>query len=95
MVFYRDLIAAALELAPDQTLAAIAAEVVAFKMPGTGVPGFRRRSLQIADAGIYDVRLHRDEVVAPLRPALAGARSLPMTTEAGHRAQGRPGQAPG
>jgi len=66
MVFYRDLIAAALETAPDLTLSAIAAEAQAFSMPGTGVPGFLRKSAQIADAGIYDVRIHRDEVIAPL-----------------------------
>jgi acyl-[acyl-carrier-protein] desaturase len=66
MVFYRDLIAAALEAAPDLTLQAIAAEAQAFAMPGTGVPGFLRKSALISDAGIYDVRIHRDEVVAPL-----------------------------
>jgi acyl-[acyl-carrier-protein] desaturase len=66
MVFYRDLVGAALALAPEQTLPAIAEEVARFEMPGTGVPGFLRRSLLIAEAGIYDVRRHRDEVVAPL-----------------------------
>jgi acyl-[acyl-carrier protein] desaturase len=66
MVFYRDLIDAALETAPNLTLSAIAAEAQAFSMPGTGVPGFLRKSAQIADAGIYDVRIHRDEVIAPL-----------------------------
>jgi acyl-[acyl-carrier protein] desaturase len=86
MVFYRDLIAAALELAPDQTLAAIAAEVLGFQMPGTSVPGFLRKSIQIADAGIYDVRIHRDEVVAPLVRHWQ-ALELPMTTEVGQRAQ--------
>src|SRR5262245_46603652 len=86
MVFYRDLISAALELAPDHTMAAIAAEVLEFQMPGTGVPGFQRKSVQIADAGIYDLRLHCDEVVIPL---LRHWRTLelPMTTEAGQRAQ--------
>jgi acyl-[acyl-carrier-protein] desaturase len=66
MVFYRDLIAAALEMAPELTLVAIAAETQTFSMPGTGVPGFLRKSAQIAEAGIYDVRVHRDEVIAPL-----------------------------
>jgi acyl-[acyl-carrier protein] desaturase len=86
MIFYRNLIAAALELAPDQALTAIAAEVVGFQMPGTGVPGFRRKSVQIADAGVYDLRLHRDEVVAPLVRHWQ-ALEVPMTTEAGQRAQ--------
>ena len=86
LIFYRDLITAALELAPDQTLGAISAEVAGFQMPGTGVPGFRRKSIQIADAGIYDLRLHRDEVVAPL---VRHWRALERraSTDAGRRAQ--------
>jgi acyl-[acyl-carrier-protein] desaturase len=35
-------------------------------MPGTGIPGFTRRAAVVARAGIYDLRVHRDEVVAPL-----------------------------
>ena len=87
MVFYRDLIAAALEIAPDQTLGAVVAEVVRFQMPGTGVPGFNRKSIQIADAGIYNVRLHRDEVVAPLIRYWRLLQVRP-TSDAGLRAQG-------
>ena len=67
MVFYRDLVAAALELAPGSDDAwPIAAEAIGFQMPGAAMPGFLRRSVHIADAGIYDVRLHRDEVITPL-----------------------------
>jgi acyl-[acyl-carrier-protein] desaturase len=65
---------------------AIAAEVVGFQMPGTGVPGFLRKSIQIADAGIYDVRIHREEVAAPLVRHWQ-ALDLPMTTQAGQEAQ--------
>jgi acyl-[acyl-carrier-protein] desaturase len=86
MIFYRDLVAASLALAPDQTMVAIAAEVVGFQMPGTGVPGFLRKSIQIADAGIYDVRIHREEVVAPLVRHWQ-ALDLPMTSQAGQEAQ--------
>jgi acyl-[acyl-carrier protein] desaturase len=86
MIFYRDLVAASLGLAPDQTMGAIAAEVVGFQMPGTSVPGFLRKSMQIADAGIYDVRIHRDEVVAPLLRHWQ-ALEWPLTTDAGRRAQ--------
>jgi acyl-[acyl-carrier-protein] desaturase len=86
MIFYRDLIAAALDVAPDQTLAAVAAEIVEFQMPGTRVPGFRRKSIQIADAGIYDLQIHRDEVVLPL---VRHWQTLerPVTTDAAQRAQ--------
>lgn len=86
MVFYRDLITAALALAPDQTVSAIASETVAFKMPGTGVPGFLQRSVQIADAGIYDVRLHRDEVLTPLLRHWQ-ALTVPVTSETARLAQ--------
>ena len=86
MLFYRDLIAAALELVPDQTVIALAREVAEFKMPGTGVPGFLRRTVLIAEAGIYDVRLHRDEVIAPLLLHWR-ALSIPLQTAAGKRAQ--------
>jgi acyl-[acyl-carrier-protein] desaturase len=66
MIFYRDLVRAAMEIDPEQTVVAVAAEVLGFQMPGTGIPNFARKSVQIASAGIYDLRIHRDEVVAPV-----------------------------
>jgi len=66
MVFYRNLVAGALEIAPDETLAAIRDEVVGFQMPGAGMTDFARNSLTIAKAGIYDLRLHHDEVIMPV-----------------------------
>jgi len=66
MIFYRNLVAAALEIAPDQTMRAITDEVVSFQMPGAIIPGFARKAVQIAMAGIYDLRVHHDDVVMPL-----------------------------
>jgi len=66
MVFYRDLCTAALALTPSQTVLAIAAEVTGFQMPGTGITNFGRKAKQIAKAGIYDLRIHHDEVITPL-----------------------------
>ena len=66
MVFYRNLVTAALEIAPSQTLRAITNEVVGFVMPGSVIPGFGRKAVQIANAGIYDLRIHHDEVIMPL-----------------------------
>jgi acyl-[acyl-carrier-protein] desaturase len=66
MIFYRNIVAAALELAPDQTMRAIRDEVVTFQMPGSVIPGFSRKAVQIAKAGIYDLRIHHDDIVAPL-----------------------------
>jgi acyl-[acyl-carrier-protein] desaturase len=66
MIFYRNLVQAALEIAPDQTLRAIVDEVASFQMPGSIIPGFNRKAVQIAKAGIYDLRIHHDDVVMPL-----------------------------
>ncbi len=66
MVFYRNLFAAALELAPDQTVQAVWDVVEGFQMPGSTIEGFTQRSLKIALAGIYDLRIHRDEVLNPV-----------------------------
>ena len=35
-------------------------------MPGAGIPGFMRKAADIAKAGIYDLRVHRDEVLLPI-----------------------------
>ncbi len=66
MVFYRNIVAAALDIAPDETMRAIADEVIGFEMPGATMAGFRKNSTIIAKAGIYDLRLHHDDVVAPI-----------------------------
>jgi len=66
MIFYRDLVRAALQISPDETVQAIAKEAMGFEMPGTGIRDFNRRAVQIAKAGIYDLRIHHDEVLHPL-----------------------------
>lgn len=66
MVFYRDILGAALKIQPSRAVQAIVAEVLAFKMPGNGIPGFMRKAATMAKAGIYDLRVHRDEVLMPI-----------------------------
>ncbi|MEH0828620.1 MULTISPECIES: acyl-ACP desaturase [unclassified Micromonospora] len=66
MVFYRNLLGAAFELAPSQAMRAVADVLADFQMPGVGIDGFARKSVAIALAGIYDLRQHRDEVVMPV-----------------------------
>lgn len=66
MVFYRNLVTAALALEPNETMRAITDEVVGFEMPGAIIPGFARKAVTIAKAGIYDLRIHHDDVVMPL-----------------------------
>lgn len=66
MLFYRNVMAAAFELDPDATMVAVDSVVQDFQMPGNEVEGFTRRSVQIAMAGIYDLRIHHDEVLSPV-----------------------------
>jgi acyl-[acyl-carrier-protein] desaturase len=66
MVFYRDILSAALKVDPSSTVRAIVDEVLAFEMPGAGIPNFLRKAAAIARAGIYDIRIHRDEVLLPI-----------------------------
>jgi acyl-[acyl-carrier-protein] desaturase len=66
MVFYRDMIEVALAVDPSRTIEAIADEVMRFEMPGAVMPEFARKSVQIAKAGIYDLRIHHDDVIWPL-----------------------------
>jgi len=66
MVFYRNIVAAALDRAPNEAMQAIANEVMNFQMPGATMAGFTRNAVTIAKAGIYDQRLHHDEVIMPI-----------------------------
>ena len=57
---------AALKIDPSAAVRAIVDEVLKFEMPGAGIPGFMRKAADIAKAGIYDLRVHRDEVLLPI-----------------------------
>jgi len=64
-LFYRDLVAAGLEVDPSMTVEAIAHQVDVFEMPGTGIAGFRAHAQAIANAGIYDMVIHHDKILVP------------------------------
>lgn len=66
MVFYRNLVEAAFELAPDTAMQVVRDVVVGFEMPGSTIKDFGRKSAEIAIAGIYDLRLHHDSVIMPI-----------------------------
>ncbi|MBM9623962.1 acyl-ACP desaturase [Streptomyces zhihengii] len=66
MVFYRDVLRSALEIVPDQVLVAVEENVRSFRMPGHAMPGFAPMAAQIAVAGVYDLRIHHDDVLIPL-----------------------------
>ena len=66
MVFYRNVVSSCFELAPDETMRAVTDTIRDFAMPGYGIEGFARKAVEIAVAGIYDIRQHLDEVVMPV-----------------------------
>lgn len=65
-VFYRDAATAALEIDPDGMVMAIDRQVRNFAMPGTGIPNFKVHAKRIADAEIYDFRIHHDLILKPM-----------------------------
>jgi acyl-[acyl-carrier-protein] desaturase len=66
MLFYRDVSAAGLDIAPNQAMKSVHRILRNFKMPGFTVPEFRRKAVIIAVGGVYDPRIHLDEVVMPV-----------------------------
>jgi acyl-[acyl-carrier-protein] desaturase len=66
MVFYRNLLKAAFELAPDAAMRAVADMVIGFRMPGHGISGFERAAVKMAVGGVYNLRIHQDDVILPV-----------------------------
>jgi acyl-[acyl-carrier-protein] desaturase len=65
-LFYRDMVTAAIEVAPSDMVLAMAAQVRPFQMPGTGIPDFSSHARLIASAGIYDLEILYEQVVVPV-----------------------------
>jgi acyl-[acyl-carrier-protein] desaturase len=65
-LFYRDLVSEALTMDPSAVVLAVDRQVRDFEMPGTGIHNFTARAASIARAGIYDLALHHDQVLAPV-----------------------------
>ncbi|GAA2661633.1 acyl-ACP desaturase [Streptomyces lunalinharesii] len=100
MVFYRNLLGAAFELAPDRTMCAVRDVVTGFRMPGHGMPGFERAAVQMALGGIYNLRIHHDDVLQPVLRHLKvlergglGPEGLAAQEELGAYLEGLDGQA--
>ena len=66
MIFYRDVTEAGLDIAPNQAMKSLHRVLRNFKMPGFTVPEFRRKAVIIAVGGVYDPRIHLDDVVMPV-----------------------------
>jgi acyl-[acyl-carrier-protein] desaturase len=65
-LFYRDLATAALNADPSGTVEAIDRQVTGFQMPGSAMDGFTSHAVSIAAAGIYDFRVHYEQVLLPV-----------------------------
>ncbi|MFE0042983.1 acyl-ACP desaturase [Streptomyces albireticuli] len=90
MLFYRGLFADALRAFPDDAMVALADVLCDFRMPGTGIPGFRARAVRVAAAGIYNLDVHHEHVVQPLLRALS-VMTVSALGPAGRQAQERIG----
>jgi acyl-[acyl-carrier-protein] desaturase len=66
MIFYRDVSAAGFDIAPGQAMHSLHKVLTNFKMPGYTIPDFRRKAVVIAAGGVYDPRIHLDDVVMPV-----------------------------
>ena len=66
MIFYRDVSAAGMEIAPNQAMKSLHKVLTNFKMPGYTIPDFRRKAVVIATGGVYDPRIHLDDIVMPV-----------------------------
>lgn len=66
MIFYRDVSEATFDLVPNTAMKALHLILRNFQMPGFQVPEFRRKAVIIAMGGVYDPRIHLDEVVMPV-----------------------------
>ncbi|MGH1502529.1 MAG: acyl-ACP desaturase [Acidimicrobiales bacterium] len=65
-LFYRDIAQAGFERDPSQMMLALERQVVGFEMPGTGIPDFASHAKLIAQAGIYDIALHYEQILEPI-----------------------------
>jgi acyl-[acyl-carrier-protein] desaturase len=81
-LFYKGVMAKMLEDHPEEALQGIFNTFSNFQMPGVGIPGYLRRSIDIARAGVYNMRIHHDSVVAPLITQWGLDRLTGLTTRA-------------
>lgn len=65
-MFYRGVAQAMLDVSPSTMLEPIYRVLSRFQMPGTGIPGFLRRAIEMAQAGVYNLRIHHEKVIVPL-----------------------------
>jgi acyl-[acyl-carrier-protein] desaturase len=85
-VFYRDMASNVLELDPSEMVMAMHRQILNFAMPGAGIPGFREKAKAMAQAGIYNLRIHLDQVLRPILEKHWRVGELPNLTDAAKKA---------
>jgi len=65
-IFYKSVMQAMLNQSPSTVLDGIYRTLTGFEMPGVAMPRFMRRSIEVAKAGVYNLRIHHDRVVMPV-----------------------------
>ncbi|MCH7789827.1 MAG: acyl-ACP desaturase [Acidobacteria bacterium] len=65
-MFYRGVVTAMLREDPSGVLSRMLPVFENFEMPGTGIPKYLRKAIQMAKAGVYSLRIHSEKVVQPL-----------------------------
>jgi acyl-[acyl-carrier-protein] desaturase len=65
-IFYKGVMQAMLDESPSSVLDGIYQTLTNFQMPGVAMPRFLRRSIEVARAGVYNLRIHHDRVLVPL-----------------------------
>ncbi|MEN9678357.1 MAG: acyl-[acyl-carrier-protein] desaturase [Verrucomicrobiota bacterium] len=88
-LFYRDLAAAAIEADPNMMMIAMERQVRHFAMPGTGILEFDRHAALIAKAGIYDLQIHHEQILAPVVLSQWDAANIRGLSGEGAQAQER------
>ena len=65
-IFYKGIVAAMMLHDPSTCVSSMRKVYENFNMPGTVVPGFRKRAAMAARAKIYDLRIHAEKIIAPV-----------------------------
>lgn len=86
-LFYREMVAAALEIDPSGMMLALQRQVHDFEMPGTGIKDFGRHALTIAEAGIYDMKIHHEKILDPIVVKYWGVENVTGLSDEAERAR--------
>jgi acyl-[acyl-carrier-protein] desaturase len=88
-LYYRDLVAAALQLNPSAVACSIDRQLRSFQMPGTGIPDFAAHARAIAAAHIYDLGIYLEQIVVPVVLRYWGLEQLEGLDAEGEQARER------